>query len=280
MGCEKSTVKCLLFAFNVVFLLSGVALITVGALIKTEVSEYNEAIPPQVHTFAIVFIVIGSVVTVVSFFGCCGAVIENRCMILTFTFFLGVIFIVEVVLGILIFAFRSDVEDKVHTYMTDTWMEYDPQKRLSLSAVIDSYQQTFQCCGVDSYVDWMAINAKRSNFGGLAGGGSGPNMAGIANTFTASVPDSCCKEGKSGCGEGGIIQGAAGAAASMFTGSQKTSNINTNGCFTQIKNLMHLHGNIVAGVVLGVSVVELIGLVFACYLASSIKKDKRLRNFV
>ncbi|KAL9707367.1 hypothetical protein quinque_010885 [Culex quinquefasciatus] len=51
-------------------------------------------------TAPIVLIVIGSVIFVVACFGCCGAAKESPCMIITFSVFLGLVFLAEIGIGV------------------------------------------------------------------------------------------------------------------------------------------------------------------------------------
>ena len=57
------------------FQILGLALIIVGALAQSfVVGHFREAI---------FVIIIGGVIFIVAFFGCCGAIKENRCMLIT-----------------------------------------------------------------------------------------------------------------------------------------------------------------------------------------------------
>lgn len=99
---EMTCIKYLLFCFNFIFVvslsavgrrlvlsiiervllqMSGIAIIVVGALIQASASTYTNVLdttsPP------LILIVVGVIVVVVAFFGCCGAKMENHCMVIT-----------------------------------------------------------------------------------------------------------------------------------------------------------------------------------------------------
>ena len=64
---------------------SGVVIITVGAVIESFFRNYLNFLAPKL-AFAsppMVLIGVGVVIFVVGFFGCCGAAKENRCMVVT-----------------------------------------------------------------------------------------------------------------------------------------------------------------------------------------------------
>merc|ERR1712221_25441 len=96
MEGKMSVIKYLMFFFNVLFWLSGLALIIVGALIKSKYGTYLSFANAQYADAAIFIIVVGVIVFVVAFMGCCGAIKENYCMITTFATFMVIIFILGV----------------------------------------------------------------------------------------------------------------------------------------------------------------------------------------
>lgn len=65
------------------FQISGVAIITVGALIQATYYNYSDFVDSSYVSAPIVLIIVGVIVFIVAFFGCCGASRENHCMIIT-----------------------------------------------------------------------------------------------------------------------------------------------------------------------------------------------------
>ena len=58
---------------------------------------------------AIFLIIVGVIVFIVAFLGCCGAIKEHYCMVTTFAIFMIVIFILEVAAGALGLAYKKKV---------------------------------------------------------------------------------------------------------------------------------------------------------------------------
>nr|XP_031848131.1 23 kDa integral membrane protein-like [Nomia melanderi] len=84
-------VKYLTFFFNLIFAITGIVFIAVGTVILVVYSGYSNFMDTWFFAAPVFMIIIGAVVFLVSFFGCCGAVKENHCMIITVKI-IGVIF--------------------------------------------------------------------------------------------------------------------------------------------------------------------------------------------
>ncbi|KAL6429212.1 hypothetical protein ACFW04_008142 [Cataglyphis niger] len=86
MGCGMGMIKYLLFIFNFIFVLCGLAILVVGVLVRIGDQKYAEEMKDITGDLAfpsIALIVIGSIIFVIAFFGCCGAIRESHCMIVT-----------------------------------------------------------------------------------------------------------------------------------------------------------------------------------------------------
>jgi CD63 antigen len=62
---------------------TGLILIIVGAVTLGLYENYNHLLDESFFSPPALLIAVGVIVFIVSFFGCCGAVKENHCMILT-----------------------------------------------------------------------------------------------------------------------------------------------------------------------------------------------------
>ena len=63
--------------------LSGITLIVIGAVMKALYATYLDFLGHQFISVPMLFIVIGIIIFLVAFFGCCGAIRENHCMTTT-----------------------------------------------------------------------------------------------------------------------------------------------------------------------------------------------------
>ncbi|XP_033911441.1 CD63 antigen-like [Acipenser ruthenus] len=171
IGC----IKFLLIFFNSVFWASGIALIVMGAVSRSSYAQFESFTGGGLSQCAVVIIVVGVVITAISFLGCFGAWTDNRYLLGLFTAVLIIILIIEMAAGIVLYVFRSKVEGKIKNQAKKVIIEYNP----NLVAIIDDIQDKFHCCGAENYTDWLESSGwKRNN----------------------SVPDSCCRVEREDCG--------------------------------------------------------------------------------
>ncbi|XP_016320367.1 CD63 antigen-like [Sinocyclocheilus anshuiensis] len=170
-------IKYLLFFFNFIFWLCGLALIVVGVLAKVSIN--TTAFLKGYSGSPLVLIVVGVIIFFIAFFGCCGAWKENQCMITMFAVILSLIIIIEIGAAIAGYVLRGNLTDLLNKGFDVMIAGYnETENRDSL----DTIQQQFKCCGRNSSSDWM-----NSKF--LA---------------PSSVPDSCCKNFTKDCGKGAL----------------------------------------------------------------------------
>ncbi|XP_029291430.1 CD9 antigen-like [Cottoperca gobio] len=138
-------VKYLLFVFNFIFWLMGSFVLAVGLWLRFDpetVSLLNGDKAPD--TFFIgVYILIGagSLVMLVGFFGCCGAVRESQCLLGSFFACLLIIFGAEVAAGVFGFLNKDKIIKDVQTFYTTNYKENNN------GTLIISYQKVLNCCG-------------------------------------------------------------------------------------------------------------------------------------
>ncbi|KAE8626406.1 hypothetical protein XENTR_v10006618 [Xenopus tropicalis] len=174
-------VKFLMFFFNFVFWVCGIALIAIGIYVQIQLNHTLIMKNATSSGAPIVIIVVGVVIFLIAFFGCCGALKENYCMVTTFAVVLVLIFLVEIAAAIAAYVYK----DKLRTAFEDSFkngmVHYNDTKDIADS--IDLLQKEFQCCGAINSTDWRQY---------------------APFTGTNTVPDSCCKNITAGCGKGPI----------------------------------------------------------------------------
>lgn len=165
-------VKYLMFVFNFLFWISGIALIVVGILVQTKVNGTLHITSVAASGAPIVIIIVGVIINFVAFFGCCGAWNENYCMVATFSVLLVLIFLVEIAAAIAGYVFKDEIRDAFEKKFNETMTNYN---QTANAVNIDNLQKQFKCCGAAGYKDWFAQMPGR-------------------------VPDSCCKNITLNCG--------------------------------------------------------------------------------
>jgi len=148
-------VKYLLFAFNLVFFIAGLTLIIAGAVVETKFKSYFTFFEgSSFSSAAVVLIAAGCIIFIIGFFGCCGAIKENYCMVMTFAGLLAVVFIVEIGVGIAGFVMRGKVEAQIKKKMLETMKQYNSTG--GVKEAWDKTQQQFKCCGANGFADWAS----------------------------------------------------------------------------------------------------------------------------
>ncbi|CAG0903731.1 unnamed protein product [Darwinula stevensoni] len=177
---------------------------------------------------AYILIVTGAVVVLLAFLGCCGAIKEVKCMLLTYSTLLFLLFVVLLVAGILGYVFRGRVEESIDGAMKKALMEYDDEKADPIKIAWDDAQRKFKCCGIDKAEDWKLNDKLKGRF-----------------------PSSCCRvEGndKLKCEDN-----------ESYTWSE--------GCKNKLETYVQDHGTVIGGVGIGIAVLTLLGIVFGCALS-------------
>ncbi|CAH1156224.1 unnamed protein product [Phaedon cochleariae] len=163
LNCGAKTIKYLILTFNFLFLITGIILVGVGASIKAYYTQYDLFLDAKYFTLPNLFIATGSLIFIISFLGCYGAMKESWILLLTYSFLLGIIFIFEFSAGIAGYVLR----DKTSSYLESTMLEnkklYGNKDYEAITKMWDIIQAEFQCCGVTSLSDWQNVNNMTDN---------------------------------------------------------------------------------------------------------------------
>lgn len=152
-------VKYLLFTFNLLFFFAGLALIIAGAVVQTRFKEYVAFFGNDFSAAAIVLMVVGGIILLIGFFGCCGAYKESYCMTMTFAVILGLIFVLEIAVGIGAAVMKNKVRRVLEDKMKESMQNYKKPNHDGVTKTWDNLQKKFDCCGVGNYTDWDNHNA-------------------------------------------------------------------------------------------------------------------------
>lgn len=244
MGCFSSMLKYMVFLFNLVFFVSGCVIVGFGSYMYAEMNTYFDFVGGGVVNSAMVIIIIGVVIAVISFFGCCGACTEKSCMMYTFAAAMSLILVTEVGCGIAIIVYKNDVANIIVDGMKQGMENYGKSGYDGVSKTWDTMQSDFACCGVTAYSDWSPQPYSQ--------GGK-------------DLPDSCCLVPAKDCGKGALSL------------PDPEASVQTQGCFTKLKKTVEDNGAVVGGIGVGLGVIQLIGIVVTCGLA---KKMNYRDNYV
>ena len=96
-NCCDSLFKTIILVFNLIFALVGLILMGFGVYVQIDAKDYLNFLGDNYTNTPVFIIILGAIIFVVAFFGCCGAMKENKCLMYTYGFLLFVILIAQVI---------------------------------------------------------------------------------------------------------------------------------------------------------------------------------------
>jgi len=224
-------VKFLLFLFNFIFWICGLALIIVGILVQVTLNSTLMIKDPSASAVPILIIGVGVVIFFIAFFGCCGAWKENYCMVTTFVLLLCLIIIVEIGAAIAGYIYRGKVSAVVQDSLGDMISKYN--STAEVHKAVNKIQTELKCCGVNNYTDWSG-HLPEAN----------------------SVPDTCCVNITTNCGRGAMTD---------------ASKIHQEGCRSAVELLLKKNIQWIIVAALIIAFLQIMGVVFSCLLMRGIR---------
>uniref|UniRef100_A0A8B9KMC4 Tetraspanin n=1 Tax=Astyanax mexicanus TaxID=7994 RepID=A0A8B9KMC4_ASTMX len=179
-------------------------------------------------TFAVsayILILAGALVMVTGFLGCCAVIREQRSLLSTYFSCLLLIFLIELVAGVLAYVYYQRLSEELKQHLSKTMTEnYDQLGKEGITRAVDRLQQDFKCCGSNNSSDWKHSVYVQS-----------PEAQGRV------VPDSCCKTITPECGR-----------------RDHPSNIYKveGGCITKLEHFLADHLLIIGAVGIGVACLQ------------------------
>ncbi|XP_018603118.1 tetraspanin-11 isoform X2 [Scleropages formosus] len=218
--------KYLLFVFNFLFWVGGAAVMAVGIWTLIDKSDYLSLLASSTFAAsAYILILAGGLVMVTGFLGCCAVIREQRSCLSVYFSCLLLIFLIELVAGVLAYVYYQKLSDELKQHLNRTMTEnYAQPEKDSITQAVDRLQQDFKCCGSNSSSDWLhSMYVSSPESGGRL------------------VPDSCCKTITHRCGR-----------------RDHPSNIYKveGGCITKLEQFLADHLLIVGAVGVGVACLQ------------------------
>ncbi|CAG9822000.1 unnamed protein product, partial [Phaedon cochleariae] len=140
------------------FQLAGLGFVIIGILVKFNVGQATNILPTDFSLAPILSIIIGAIVFITAFLGCCGAVKESTCMLTTYAIVLLTIFILQLAVGIYAFlqirdkpTFNQAIHDNVEKTFNKMYQSTEANETMQVT------QRFLHCCGVNSYQDYEDI---------------------------------------------------------------------------------------------------------------------------
>ncbi|XP_065896750.1 tetraspanin-17-like [Dysidea avara] len=255
-NCCNLLSKFFLFVTNILIWILGSILLAVGIIAELQKEDYGDVSSSVLASPAIICITIGSILFLLGVLGSVGALVELYYVLIIYVILLGIILLAEIGIAIFIFIRRDETEEIVREQMEELIVEYrnDPD----LQNLIDSIQSDLlECCGVDGPKDWE-LNPYFNC--------SSPSLQ------SCSVPFSCCLPEENStiintlCGDD-ILKGENTA--------RRNEVIYTAGCYEEFDELLQDLLPLLAGVMIGIIVVEFMSIFLAIGLIIDISSERK-----
>ncbi|XP_014480569.1 PREDICTED: CD63 antigen-like [Dinoponera quadriceps] len=149
-------IKYLLCAVNSLFVLTGVMIISVGTTIYAVYESFSHFLDPSYFSPATLLIVVGILVFIIAFMGCCGALRESTCMVLVFAVSLSIVLLLELSAAVAAYALQGNIKGLLAEKINATMHQYGTNDEARFA--LDFMQSRLHCCGYNGPNDWTSIS--------------------------------------------------------------------------------------------------------------------------
>ncbi|XP_076844752.1 tetraspanin-1-like [Brachyhypopomus gauderio] len=235
MGCF-GFLKTVMFIFNGIIFLAGAVILAVGIWVKVDsgsmmgfLQNLNGAPEQlkQVLNVGYLLIALGAVLLLLGFLGCCGAVRESRCMLLTFFVIVLIVFIAEVAGAIVLVVFKGLIQNVINQVgvkvVESIRLEYGNNK--DSTGLWNATMNTMKCCGFNNYTDFTGSPFVQNN---------------------KLYPDQCCN--------GGLCKDSNATAANII------------GCYPALTKWIDGNSAVIIGVAFAIAILELAAMIVSMTL--------------
>uniref|UniRef100_A0A1I7ZJI7 Tetraspanin n=1 Tax=Steinernema glaseri TaxID=37863 RepID=A0A1I7ZJI7_9BILA len=185
-GCLNA-LRSLVFTLNLLLWLAGLGLIGVALWLRFDPVISNLVLLSEsqqnLHLSAYLLGGSGSLMAILGFFGCFGAWRRNQLFLSIFFILLLLVFCMEVTCAIVAYSHQDLIRHYVENSMYNT-MQHRYTDESEHQYIFDNIQNTFECCGVKSYRDWLYSKWSRN--------GDQRAELGMGAGNIGRVPMSCC----------------------------------------------------------------------------------------
>jgi len=271
-GCINKTTKYFLFATNFLIFILGLVVLGCGIWVLVDKPSFFDIIDKasdacgdscdgfdaadiSLYTSAgYIMVVISAFVVLVSFFGCCGAWKESKCMLGTYFTIILALFIVMLVGAIL--GYSGDFEKTIKKPLKDSLKEYNDQpqsdSKKALKSIWNEVQEELKCCGVDGVTDWSNGNGTSFNW---------------ESNF--NKPEGCCQY-KRGDGDK-LSQIEINTCRKETNPSPDSTTYYFKGCYTAFSDQVRNNQDLVVGLAIGVVAIMFLNMLFSFSLCMMVK---------
>ncbi|XP_040179246.1 tetraspanin-15 [Rana temporaria] len=251
--CSRFPYLCLKFtliAYCTIFWLIGALVLAIGIYAEVERQKYK-TLHGAFLAPAIILILLGLVMFVVSFIGVLASLRDNLCLLQVFMYTLGVCLLLELTGGIVALLFRNQTMDVLNRNIRRGIRNYYDD--LDFKNIMDFVQKQFKCCGGEEYMDW-----EKNEYHSCTAPGP----------LACGVPYTCCISNKTTT----VMNTLCGYQAMKYNRQEAEKFIYPRGCTNAVIMWFLDNYSIMAGALLGILLPQFLG-VLLCLLYISRVED-------
>ena len=252
-GC-LACVKYIVVLINFIFWLAGVALLSLSIWMYVDTASYL-ATDHNDKFFISIYILMaaGSLMTLVGFLGCCGAMQESSCMLGSFSTFVILIFAAEIAGAVYGYSHQDEVKRAITKRVTNMIRnEYSVQDAVTVA--VDKMQENLMCCGATGISDWS-----NSSFNNKV---KDPSLLEkLLPSAAFRVPRSCCVSKESS---------ECDTATNIVAANTFTSQLYSDGCLSKVEEKVEKHLFTIIVVGISIAIIQIFGFVFSLVLCCAV----------
>ncbi|XP_077093264.1 tetraspanin-15 [Siphateles boraxobius] len=150
--CSYIFLKFSLIVYATIFWFIGGFILAIGIYAEVERQRYK-TLEEVFLAPAIILIVLGVVMFIVSLIGVLASLRDNLCLLKVFLYMLALCLVLELVGGIVALIFRTQTVELLNKNIRKGMVNYYDD--LDFKNIMDFVQNTFKCCGGKEYTDWQ-----------------------------------------------------------------------------------------------------------------------------
>lgn len=154
----SQVIRTVLFIFNFIFWALGGTLLVLGVYLKIEYKSLDDISDDNFGTWMYGLIIVGSVIFVISFLGCCGTLLQSNNFLMLYFMLLILLVFGQIGCGIWAYTIRDKIFIDLEEGLETAVAEYNNTKSNGNESVIkesiDSIQTIFKCCGHNGRADY------------------------------------------------------------------------------------------------------------------------------
>ncbi|XP_037553711.1 tetraspanin-1 [Nematolebias whitei] len=240
MSCGP-LVRQMMVLFNVLVSLGGLLLLAVGFWVSVGGTSFLHLLGPfstQIQLFINVgffCVSVGVILVLVGLLGSCGARKESKCLLISLSSVLLIIFMAEAAAGLVVFSYASFAEEILEAWATQA-LQNDYGRDPEVTQIWNSTMTEFSCCGFFGYGDF---------FGSW-----------FQDETQGELPPSCCWTHIAHCRP------------------EEAELSPVQGCSGPVLKLLRDQSHVVGGVAAGVAALEVAGVMLCVYLYTHLDKEQ------